>query len=99
MRHVVRIVVAIRFALSTRRDLLLEILALRHQLHVLGRSNGRFRPCDRLLWLLLRQWWPRWRDAWVLVMPATVDRWHREGFRRCRRSRRPGRPRIHSECR
>jgi hypothetical protein len=27
MRHVVRMVVAIRFALSTRRDLLLEILA------------------------------------------------------------------------
>src|SRR5882672_3168866 len=39
MRHVVRMVVATRFALSTRRDLLLEILALRHQLHVLGRSN------------------------------------------------------------
>ena len=42
MRHVVRMVVGIRFALSTRRDLLLEILALRHQLHVLVRSNRRF---------------------------------------------------------
>ena len=101
MRHVVRMVVAIRFALSTRRDLLLEILALRHQLHVLVRSNRRFRPSDRLLWLVLRQLWPRWRDALVLVQPATVDRWHREGFHRCwrRRSRRPGRPRIDSECR
>jgi hypothetical protein len=49
MRHVVRMVVAIRFALSTRRDLLLEILALRHQLHVLVRSNRRFRPSDRLI--------------------------------------------------
>jgi len=37
----------------------------------------------------------------VLIQPATVDRWHREGVRRCwrRRSRRPGRPRIDSTCR
>src|SRR2546425_1686453 len=36
----------------------------------------------------------------VLVQPATVDRWHREGFRPCwrRRSRRPGRPCIDSPC-
>ena len=40
-------------------------------------------------------------DAMVLVQPATVDRWHRDGLHRCwrRRSRRPGRPRIDSECR
>jgi homeodomain-containing protein len=38
----------------------------------------------------------------VLVKPATVARWHREGFRGCwsRRSRRrPGRPRIDSQLR
>jgi len=100
MRHVPRTVAAIRFAWSTRRDLLLESLALRHQLGVLAGSNRRFRPADRLLWLILRRMWPRWRDALVLVQPATVDRWHREGFYRCwrRRPRRPGRPRIDSEC-
>src|SRR5712691_4396633 len=40
--------------------------------------------------------------ALVLVKPATVARWHREGFRRCwsRRSRRrPGRPCIDSQLR
>jgi hypothetical protein len=101
MPHVVRTVAVIRFAVSTRRDLLLEILALHHQLRVLVRSNRRFRPCDRLLWLVLRQLWARWRDALVLVQPATVDRWHRDGFHRCwrYRSRRPGRPRIDSACR
>jgi hypothetical protein len=67
MRHVVRTVTALRFALSTRRDLLLEVLALHHQLAVLARSNRRFRPSDRLLWLILRRVWPRWRDALVLV--------------------------------
>lgn len=37
----------------------------------------------------------------MLVQPATVDRWRREGFRRCwaRRGRRPGRPCIDSQCR
>ena len=94
-------VTAIRFALWTRRDLLLEILALRHQLAVLRRSDRRFRPPDRLLWLILRRIWPQWRDALVLVQPATVERWRRDRSDRSwwRRSRRPGRPRIDSECR
>jgi hypothetical protein len=50
----------------------------------------------------LRRWWPRWREALVLVQPATVARWHREGFRGCwrRRSRRRrGRPRIYLQLR
>ena len=101
MRHVVRTVTVIRFALSTRRDLLLEVLALHHQLAVLARSNRRFRPSDRLLWLILRRVWPRWRDALLLVQSATVERWHRDRFGRRwgLRSRRPGRPRIDSPCR
>ncbi len=98
MRDVSRTSAAVRSASSTRRDLLLECLALRHQLSVLARSNRRFRPSDRLFWQLLRWLWPRWREALVLVQPATVDRWHRGGLRRCwlRRSRHPGRPRIDS---
>jgi len=86
---------------ATRIDLVLETLALRHQLAVLARSHRRFRATDRLLWLLLRWLWPRWREPLVLVQPTTVDRWYREGVRRCwrRRARRPGRPRIDSSCR
>jgi hypothetical protein len=41
-RRVVPMVAAIRFTLATQRDLLLEILALRHQLSVLA-------PLDDLL--------------------------------------------------
>ena len=44
------------------------------KLGVLARSNRRLRPSECLLWLLLRWWWPRWREALVLVQPATVDR-------------------------
>jgi len=97
MRDAFRTIAVLRSALTTHRDLLLEILALRHQLYVLGRSDRRFRPSDRLLWVCLRRWWPRWSETLVLVQPATVARWHREAFRGCwrRRSRqRPGRPRI-----
>jgi len=89
-------------ALAARRDLILDYLALRHQLGVLARSDRRFRPADRLLWLCLRRWWPRWKDALRLVQPATVARWHREGFRgwwRRRARRRPGRPRIDADLR
>jgi putative transposase len=101
MRHVVATVTAIRLALSARRELLLEMLALHHQVAVLARSNRRFGRSDRLLWLILRRLWPQWRDALVLVQPATVDRWYRDRFNRrwWRRSRRPGRPRINSQCR
>jgi hypothetical protein len=74
MQHFSRTLAAIRFALSKRRDLLLELLALRHQLVVRARPNRRFQRSDRLLWLILRRVWPRWRDALVLVQPATVDR-------------------------
>ena len=72
---------------------------LRHQLAVLARSNRRFRPSDRLLWLILRRVWRG--GALVMIQPATVDRWHRDRFVRrwWRRSRRPGRPRIDSPCR
>ena len=39
--------------------------AARHQLAVLRHSNRRFRPPNRLLWLILRRIWPQWRDALV----------------------------------
>ena len=102
MRAAIWTVAGLRSALCARRDLLLESLALRHQLCVLARSDRRFRPSDRLFWLCLRHLWPRWREALVLVQPATVARWHRERFRGCwsRRSRRrPGRPCIDSQLR
>jgi len=43
---------------AARRDLLLEVLGLHHQLAVVARSNRRFSTADRLLWLFLRRAWP-----------------------------------------
>jgi hypothetical protein len=59
---------------SPRRDLLLEILALRHPLGVLARSNRRFRLSDRLLWLCLRALRPQWREALVEIFVTDPDR-------------------------
>ena len=94
----------LRSVLTTREDLLLENLALRHQLAVLIRSDRRvrFRVADRLLWISLRQLWAKWKEALVLVQPSTVLCWHREGFRKSwhRKSRRPpGRPRVDRDIR
>src|SRR5229473_1660053 len=81
MREAFRTVARLQSALSTRANLLLEILALHHQPGVLARSDRRFRPSDRLLWVCLRRLWPRWSEGLVLVQTATVARWYREGFR------------------
>jgi putative transposase len=62
-----------------------EILALRHQLLVLQRSNRnrrlRLQPWDRAFWVWLSQLWPGWRSTLVIVKPETVIAWHRKGFR------------------
>jgi len=50
-------------AFRPRRDLLLENLALPHQLTVLSRNakKPRFGNPDRLLWIFLRIIWSRWK--------------------------------------
>jgi putative transposase len=61
----------------------LENLALRHQLLVLQRSVRRPRLArwDRVFWVWLSRVWVSWRSSLVIVQPATVLTWHRQGFR------------------
>mgnify|MGYP003577730220 CR=1 FL=1 len=101
MLHVIRTLAAIRFALARVETSCSRSSPYAIKLAVRARPNRRFRPSDRLLWLILRRVWPRWRDALVLVQPATVDRWHRARLVRrwWGRSRRSGRPRFGSSCR
>jgi len=70
-------------SLKSRRNLLLENLALRHQLVVLSRNarRPRLNPLDRALWAWLAHTWRRWRIRLRVVQPETVIQWHREGFR------------------
>jgi transposase InsO family protein len=85
---------------QTRRALVLENLALRHQLQVRNRGGRRpqLKNQDRLLWVLLSRFWSDWRRHLLIVRPDTVIRWHRAGFRSYWRwkskRRRKGRPRL-----
>ncbi len=98
------LVYSIRQGLRNRAALHAEILALRHQLLVLERSNRsrklRLTAGDRLLWSWLSQLWSGWRPALVIVKPETVIAWHRRGFRLywSWKSRHPlGRPTVSRE--
>jgi hypothetical protein len=75
-----------------------EVLALRHQLLVLQRSQLRrllLANADGWLWAWLSRVWSGWRTTIVIVKPETVIAWHRKGFRlfwtwkSCRRTGRP----------
>ncbi len=90
---------ALRGMARSRISLAAENAILRHQLAVLQRGRPRplLRPADRVLWIWLCRHWKRWRSALVLIQPATVLKWHREGYRRYwrrRSGRHRGRPRI-----
>jgi hypothetical protein len=101
MIRAVATVTGVRLALPARPDLLLEMLPCTTRSPFSRVRIGAFGRPDRLLRLILQRLWPQWRDALVVVQPATVDRWYRDQINRrwWRRSRRPGRPCINSECR
>jgi hypothetical protein len=98
---------ALRARFRRRGELILELIILRHQLAVLQRTGTRrpnFRPADRLFWVLLSRWWVDWRRDLMIVQPATVLRWRRQGLRSIwtsgsRGHWRGGRPRIDRDIR
>jgi hypothetical protein len=103
LEHVRFIVAVLARRFRSRAVVELENLALRHQLHVLRRQRPRrlrLIMIDRLLWVWLYRLWPRCLDTMVLVKPATVVQWHRQGFRLFWRWRsRSGRPSVDCEIR
>jgi hypothetical protein len=56
-------------SLTSRRDLVLENVALRQQLMVLQRQTGKvqLRDRDRVFWVWLHRVWPGWRQALLFV--------------------------------
>jgi hypothetical protein len=59
---------------SSRRDLLLENLALRQQITVLQRKHPRAQISapDKLFWVILRKLWSGWNDALTLVRRNSI---------------------------
>jgi hypothetical protein len=75
----------------------LENLALRQQLAVLQRTGKRPKVTtwDWAFWVGLSRVWSGWKEACLLVKPATVVGWHRSGFQlfwRIKSHQRGGRP-------
>jgi putative transposase len=101
----ISLLATLRGAVRSRAALHLEILALRHQLQVLQRSQPRrlrLGHADRRLWAWLSDRWRGWRTALVIVKPETVVAWHRQGFRlfwTWKSRRRTGRPPVSSDAR
>jgi putative transposase len=90
----------------SRTALLVEILALRHQMGVLRRSANKRRKLtvvDRVFWAWLSGVWADWRSALIIVKPETVIGWHRKGLRLFWtwkvRHERTGRPTVSREIR
>lgn len=67
----------------SKADLIAENALLRHQLALLKRQSKRprLKPADRLSLLLLAKVTQTWRQTLLIVQPATLVRWHREGYR------------------
>ena len=62
-----------------KTDLVLENLALRHQLSVLERKKKpKLKNPDRTFWAWLSQVWPEWKFTLIIVQPETVIKWHRQ---------------------
>ena len=104
MGFVLRVLLRLlRWTGRSRQDLILENLAVRHQIAGLERTARRpaLRDRDRRLGSLLAQEWMGWRPPLHSVQPATVVGGHRTAWRRygrwTRRGGRPGRPRLDPE--
>jgi len=77
------LITTIRNWFSSRNQLVLEILLLRHQIAILQRKTKkpRLKTSDRALFVLISRYLKSWRQTITIVKPDTVIRWHRKGFK------------------
>jgi putative transposase len=82
--------------LAAENLFLCKQLALYQERHV---RPKRATNATRIVLTVLARWF-NWRQALVIVQPATLIRWHRQGFRLFwRRKSKPGRPLLPDELR
>ena len=103
--YLLLLVAFVRVLVGSRAEAAVENLMLRQQLAVLTRptrKRPRLRRCDKVFWVLARRLWRHWSQHLVVVQPATVIRWHRQGWKlfwRWKSRPRLGRPRLSAEVR
>jgi transposase InsO family protein len=78
-----------------------QLAIYNHRISQKKEPRPRFNSAFRFLWALLSQYWSGWRSAAHLMQPATVLKWHRQGFRLFWRwkSRKRGRPKVDADMR
>jgi transposase InsO family protein len=78
-----------------------QLAACQQRVEQKKEPRPRFRPAFRVLWVILSRVLEGWEDLGQLMKPATVKRWHKQGWRLywCWRSRRRGRPALDQEMR
>ena len=94
----------LRAFFTSRAKLAAENVMLRQQLIVAHRSapHPRLRRTDRIVLNWLSRLWSEWRSTLLILQPATVIRWHRQGFKlywRRKSRKKPGRPKVDREIR
>ena len=64
-------------------QLLAENALLRQQLLVLNRQvkNPKFTPRDRFVFVILARLVHNWKQVLLIIKPATLLGWHRQGFK------------------
>ncbi len=96
----------VRVFLSPRAKAAATVVALRGQLanrvdrmERKQEPKPRFTPASRALWVILSRFLDGWEDLAQLMKPATVKRWHDEGYRLWWhwKSRKRGRPSLSQE--
>ncbi len=97
---------AVRGLSKSKKDLVLENLALRQSLanFKAKRKRPKITDMDRLFWIALKQTWSKWIDALIIFKPETVINWQKKRFKDywykiSFENRKPGRPRIKKEIR
>jgi transposase InsO family protein len=74
------------FGFRSRASLELEVVALRHQVQLLKRRRSvrayqrQIKRADRILWVWLYRILPRSLGFVSIIKPATIIRWHEQGF-------------------
>jgi len=82
-QRLLALLLSVRAALGSRKDLLLENQVLRQQLITLKAQHPlpRVSWAERIGWVWLRRLWSGWKSCLHIVKPETVVAWHRKGFR------------------
>ncbi len=91
---------------KSKEELVLENLALRHQLSVYlsKKPKPNLTNVDRSFWIALKQTYSNWIDTLIIVKPETVVRWQNRRFKKhwkkiSTKNKKPGRKRIKKEIR